>query len=130
MAWVCCNAHTCDEGAHYMTWSHVTRWRILRQCLASMGRLQVSRASQRLGATHRTWRWSLGNDLALMDKGNGEELARLRSMNQRSRDDMKWIISFGDVGWCLCCINIGDRMECVRQRYNCRAFHFCWSKVV
>ena len=36
----------------------------------------------------------LSDDLALMDKGNGEELARLRSMNQRSRDDIKWIISF------------------------------------
>jgi hypothetical protein len=38
---------------------------------------------------------------------------------------MKWIILFVDQGWCMCCINIkGDGMECARQRYICRAFHF------
>jgi hypothetical protein len=37
---------------------------------------------------------------------------------------MKWIISFV-IGWYMCCINIeGDGMECIRQRYICRAFHF------
>ena len=39
----------------------------------------------------------LEQDLAPMDRGNGEEQVRSRSMDQiQSRDDMKWIISFGD----------------------------------
>jgi len=67
----------------------------------------------------------LSKDLAPMDKGNDKELARLRSMNQRLHDDMKWIISFGDDGWCLYGINIGGyEMKCVRQRDICTAFHF------
>ena len=54
----------------------------------------------------------LEQDLAPMDEGNGEKQVR-------SRDDMKWIISFVYQGWCMCCINIrGDGMQCVRQRYN------------
>jgi hypothetical protein len=37
-----------------------------------------------------------------MDKDNSEEQARSRSMNQRSHDDMKWIISFVmEVGACV-----------------------------
>ena len=36
----------------------------------------------------------LEQDLAPMDEGNGEKQVRSRSMNQRSHDDMKWIISF------------------------------------
>jgi hypothetical protein len=39
----------------------------------------------------------LEQDLASMDEGNGEEQVRSRSMNlepTRSRDNMKWIISF------------------------------------
>ena len=56
----------------------------------------------------------LKQDLAPMDEDNGEEQVRSRSC-----DDMKWIISFVDRDWCMCCINIGgDRMECARQRYN------------
>jgi hypothetical protein len=48
----------------------------------------------------------------------------------QSRDDMKWIISFG-IGWCMCCINDGgDEMECARQRYICRAFHFTGHRCV
>ena len=44
----------------------------------------------------------MSKDLAPMDKGNDKELARLRSMNQRSRDDIKWIISFVmEVGACV-----------------------------
>jgi hypothetical protein len=67
---------------------------------------------------HHMWRRSLSKDLALMNKGNGEEQVR-----SRSHDDMKWIISFVDQGWCLCSINIGgDEMECARQMYMCRHF--------
>ena len=45
-------------------------------------------------ATNYMWRGSLSKDLASMDKGNGEEQAMLQSMNQRSHDDMEWILSF------------------------------------
>ena len=41
-----------------------------------------------------------------------------------SYDDIKWIISFV-IGWGVCYINTGgDGMECARQRYICRVFHF------
>jgi hypothetical protein len=43
---------------------------------------------------------------------------------------MKWIISFV-IGWCMYCINIGgDGMECARQMYICRAFHFTGHRCV
>ena len=49
----------------------------------------------------------------------------------RSHDDIKWIISFVDQGWCMCCINIGgDEMERARQRYNHRAFYFTGHRCV
>ena len=39
-------------------------------------------------------------------------------------DDIKWIISFVDQGWRMCCINIGgDGMKCTRQRYNLGHFN-------
>jgi hypothetical protein len=63
--------YTCVEGAYCiydMTWSHVTRWRRSRQGLA-----------------------------LLMDKGNGEEQASLRSMNQRGHI-MIWNWSYHLVG--------------------------------
>jgi hypothetical protein len=41
----------------------------------------------------------LEQDLASMDEGNYEKKVRSKSMNQQSRDDMKWIISF--VIWLL-----------------------------
>jgi hypothetical protein len=60
----------------------------------------------------------LSDDLASMDRSNGEEQVRSRSITNTARDDMKRIISFM-IGWCMCCINIrGDGMECARQRYN------------
>ena len=44
---------------------------------------------------------------------------------------MKWIISFVDQGRCMCCISIkGDGMECARQRYICRGFHFIHHRCV
>jgi hypothetical protein len=68
---------------------------------------------------HRMWRRSLGEDLVQMDKGNNEEQVMLRLMNQSSHDNIEWIISFVDGGWCLCGINNGgDEMQCIRQRYN------------
>ena len=43
----------------------------------------------------------LEQDLMLMDRSYGEEQVRSRSMNQRSHDDMKLIISFKeDQGKC------------------------------
>ena len=54
----------------------------------------------------------LEQDLAPMDRGNGEEHVRSRSMNQY----VYMIISSGSyhlvIGWCMCCINIGDGIEC------------------
>ena len=61
----------------------------------------------------------LSDDLAPMDRSNGEEQVRSRSMNQYSHV-MIWSESYHCwLCWCMCCINIGgDRMECARQRYN------------
>jgi hypothetical protein len=53
MAWICCKAHTCDEGAHCiwdMTLSHVTKVEKIKTRLGLMDRLQVLRAS-----LVRTW---------------------------------------------------------------------------
>jgi len=46
-----------------------------------------------------------GDGLAPMDQRNGEEQASQGSMNQKPRDDMKWIISFMRC-WCMCCTGI------------------------
>jgi hypothetical protein len=36
---------------------------------------------------------------------------------------MKWIISFVDQGWCMCCINMrGDEIECASQNGTCKVF--------
>ena len=60
----------------------------------------------------------LEQDLAPIDEGNGEKQIVKIDEPTRSRDDMKWIISFV-IGWCMCCINNGgDGMECARQMYN------------
>jgi hypothetical protein len=43
---------------------------------------------------------------------------------------MKWIISFM-ISWCMCFINDGgDEIECVRQKYIYRAFHFTSHRCV
>ena len=56
----------------------------------------------------------LSDDLTLMDRGNGEEQVKSRSMNQYDHM-MIWSGSC----WCMCCIDSGgDGMECIRQRYN------------
>jgi hypothetical protein len=35
------------------------------------------------------------------------------------------------IGWCMCCINNGgDEMECARQRYICKAFHFIGHRCI
>jgi hypothetical protein len=35
------------------------------------------------------------------------------------------------IGWCMCCINDGgDEMECTRQRYIYRVFHFTGHRCV
>jgi hypothetical protein len=67
----------------------------------------------------------LSDDLALIDRGNGEEQVKSRSMNQYG-DVMIFSGSYHFViGWCMCCINNGgDEMECARQRYIHKAFPF------
>ena len=97
MAWICCKAHTCDEGAHCiwdMTWSHVTRWRRSRlglawwTCCKHEGQVRgfeainhvTGKLEQRLGTDGpRQW-W------------NPSEVKIDEPI--RSCDDMKWIISF------------------------------------
>ena len=61
----------------------------------------------------------LGDDLAPMDQGNGEEQVKSRSMNQYGHV-MIWSESYHCRSyWCMCCIDIGgDGVECARQRYN------------
>ena len=58
------------------------KWRRSRQGLAWMDRLQWRRASQGFEVRDRE-AVKLGQDLAPMDRGNGEERARSRSMDQR-----------------------------------------------
>ena len=41
MAWICCKAHTCDEGAHMsLTLSHVTKVDKIKTRLGLMDRLK------------------------------------------------------------------------------------------
>jgi len=73
----------------------------------------------------------LEQDLVPMDRGNGEEQVRSRSMNQYGHV----MISSGSyhlvISWCMCCINIGgDGMESARQRYNLGLFHFTGHRCV
>ena len=73
------------EGAHYiwdMTWSHMTKVEKIKTRLGLMDRLQWWRTSQDSEATDCE-AVKLGQDLAPMDRGNGEERARSRSMDQR-----------------------------------------------
>jgi hypothetical protein len=88
-----------------MTWSHVTKVEKINIRLGLTDWLQEWRASRGLGADGPRQRWKASE--VKIDEPIW------------SCDDMKWIISFVDQGWCICCINIkGDRMECARQRYN------------
>ena len=118
--------YICDEGVYYiwdMTWSHVTKVEKIKTWLGLMDRLQAWRASWRLWAMDHV-AVKLEQDLAPMDKGNGEKQVKSRLMNQYDHV-MIWSGSYHLwLGWCMCCINIGDGMECARQRYICRAFHF------
>jgi hypothetical protein len=107
MAWICCIAHTYDDGAYcILTWYGVMwlRWRRSRQDLA-----------------RRTGCKSEGQvmDLAPMDRGNDEEQVRSRLTNQYGHV-MIWSGSYHLwLCWCMYCIDIeGDEMECARQMYN------------
>ena len=61
----------------------------------------------------------LSDDLAPMDRDNGEEQVKSRLMNQYGHM-MIWSGSYHCRSWwCMCCINIGGvGIECARQRYN------------
>ena len=61
----------------------------------------------------------LSDDLAPMDRSNGEEQLKSRSMNKYGHV-MIWSGSYHCRScWCMCCINIkGVGMECARLRYN------------
>jgi len=65
-----------------MTRSHVTKVVKFKTRLGLMDRLQRRRASQDFEAMDRE-AVKLGQDLAPMDRGDGEERARSRSMEQR-----------------------------------------------
>ena len=72
----------------------MTKVEKIKTRLGLMDRLQWRRASQGFETRDRE-AVKLGQDLAPMDRGNGEERARSRSMDQRrSCDNMEWIISF------------------------------------
>jgi hypothetical protein len=116
----------------YETWHGVMwlRWRRSRWGLAwwtsckCEGQVRGFRAMDR-GAV------KLEQDLALMDRRNGEEQVRSRSMNQQGHM-MIWSGSYYLwYGWYMCCINIrGDGVECARQRYNLGHFHFTGHRCV
>ena len=99
MAWICCKAHTCDEGAHYiwdMTLSHMTKIEKIKTRLSLMDWLQAWRASWRLWSDgpHGGEAWArLGAD-GWRQRWKASE-AKINEPT-RSRDNMKWIISFGD----------------------------------
>jgi hypothetical protein len=101
------NMESCDQGGEDQDKAWLENW------------LQVWRASQRLWSEGSHVMVKLKQDLASMDRRNGEEQVRSRLMNQYSHV-MIWSGSYHLViGWCLCCINIeGDGMKCARQRYN------------
>jgi len=63
-----------------MTWSHVTKVVKIKTRLGLMDRLQWRRASQGFEARDRG-AVKFGQDLAPMDRGNGEERARSRLMD-------------------------------------------------
>ena len=67
--------------------------------LGLMDRLQWRRASQGFEAMDRE-AVKLGQDLAPLDRGNGEERARLRLMDQRGRV-MIWIGSYHIIHDCV-----------------------------
>ena len=60
----------------------MTKVEKIKKMLGLMDRLQWRRASQGFEATDRE-AVKLGQDLAPMDRGDGEERARLKSMDQR-----------------------------------------------
>jgi hypothetical protein len=118
-----------DEGAYRicdMTLSHVARWRRSRQGFGQRTGCKCEGQVGGFGTTHHTWRRSLRNDLATMDKGNGEERARLRSMNQMSRNDIK--VDHFIYCWRLVLVWHQhwrkDGTECARQSCIYRAFNF------
>ena len=109
-----------------MTWSHVTKMMKIKTRVGLMDRLQWRRASQGFEATdHKVVK--LGQDLAPMDRGNGEERARSRSMDQRVHV-MIWSGSYHSCVYNASIALVHWKMEmkwkCARQRYNLRAFHF------
>ena len=121
MAWICCKAHTCDEGAHCisdMTLIMWLRWRRSRHDLAWWTSCKHEGQVGGFGPIDRM-AVKLKQDLAPMNEGNDEKQVRSRSMNQQGHV-MIWSGSYHLwYGWCMCCINIeGDGMECTRQRYN------------
>ena len=115
------------EGAHCiwdMTWSHVTKVEKIKTRLGLMDRLQWWRASQGFEATDLE-AVKLGQDLAPMDRDNGEERVRSRSMDQRG-NVMIWSGSYHSwLCWCIGYIDnwkmeikIEMKWKCARQRYN------------
>ena len=82
-----------------MTWSHVTKVVNIKTSLGLMDRLQWRRASQDFEATdHEAVK--LGQDLVPIDRGNGEERIRSRSMDQRGHV-MIWIRSYHIIHDCV-----------------------------
>jgi hypothetical protein len=123
-----------DEGAHCtwdMTLSHVIKVEKIKTWLGSTNRLQMWRASQRLWSEGLRVTVKLEQDLALMDRHNGEKQVKSRSMNQYDYV-MIWSGSYYCWSyWCMCCIDSGgDWKECARQRYNLGHFHFISHRCV
>ena len=132
MTCVCCKAHTCDEGAHCiwdMTLSHVTKVEKIKTRPGLMDRLQA-------------WsRWRLWSD----GPRGGEAWARLGidgwrqrwkasevkiDEPTRSHDDMKWIISFVDQGWCIVASTSEMEWNAQGKGITYRAFYFTGHRCV
>ena len=94
------HTYKCDEWAYRvcdMTWSHVAKWRRSRQGLASMDRLQVWRASQRLWSDVPHMAEKLEQRLGVDGQGQWWRASKVVIDEPiRSRDDIKRVISFGD----------------------------------
>ena len=142
-----CSYSVIEELIAYETWHGVmwSKWRRSRQGLAwwtgCNGEGQVKALKR---GTAR--RWSLGKDLAPMDRGNGEERARSRSMDQRghvmiwsglyhsrkvkpSIDSWWWSKGLMEFGACVASIFGKMKWNAQGKSMTCRAFHFTGQRL-
>ena len=142
-----CSYSVIEELIAYETWHGVMwpKWRRSRQGLAWWTGCNGERARQGFEARDRE-AVKLGQDLAPMDQGNGEERARSRSMDQRghvmiwsgsyhsrkiksSVDSWRWSKGLMDFGACVASIFGKMKWNMQGKDMTCRAFHFTGQRL-